>query len=96
MCVCVQESLEGACAQVSQLQQREKERERDIEKDKQNSAKTLTELERIAQVLEDRGLIRMERSDSGSLDVQIIAATNTDGKSLIIYVLSYGLIRKSK
>lgn len=96
MCVCVQESLEGACAQVSQLQQREKERERDIEKDKQNSAKTLTELERIAQVLEDRGLIRMERSDSGSLDVQIIATTNTDGKSLIIYVLSYGLIRKSK
>ncbi|KAA0704518.1 Formin-like protein 1 [Triplophysa tibetana] len=77
----LKESLKGACAQVSQMQQRETQRERDIEKDRQSSAKTLTELERIAQVLEDRGLIRMERSDSGSLDVHIIAATNTDDKT---------------
>ncbi|KAI7792904.1 formin-like protein 1, partial [Triplophysa rosa] len=77
----LKESLKGACAQVSQLQQREKERARDIEKDRQSSAKALSELERIAQVLEDRGLIRMERSDSGSLDVHVIAATNTDDKT---------------
>lgn len=77
----LKESLKGACAQVSQLQQREKERERDIEKDRQSSAKALSELENIAQVLVDRGLIRIERSDSGSLDVQIIAATNTNDKT---------------
>lgn len=80
--------MKGACAQVSQLQQREKERERDFEKVRQ--AKDVSELERIAQVLVDQGLIRMERSESGSLDVQIIAATNTNGKTLNIF--SYRLI----
>ncbi|XP_055038174.2 formin-like protein 1 isoform X2 [Misgurnus anguillicaudatus] len=83
----LKESLKGACAQISQLQQREKEREIEIEKEKerererQSSAKSLNELENMVQILVDRGLIRMERSDSGSLDLQIIAATNTTDKT---------------
>ncbi|XP_051737640.1 formin-like protein 1 isoform X2 [Ctenopharyngodon idella] len=75
-------SLKEAHAQVSQLQQKEKEREtrsekeQEREKDRQHS-----ELEKMLQVLVDQGLIRMERSESGSLDLHIIPAANTTDKS---------------
>ncbi|KAL1248353.1 hypothetical protein QQF64_021671 [Cirrhinus molitorella] len=79
----LKDSVKEAQAQVSQLQQKEKERdthnekEQEREKDRQRSVKSLTELEKMIQVLVDRGLIRMEKSESGSLDLHIISATET-------------------
>ncbi|RXN02726.1 formin 1 [Labeo rohita] len=58
----LKDSVKEAQAQVSQLQQKEKERdthnekEQEREKDRQRSAKALTELEKMAQVLVDRGV----------------------------------------
>ncbi|RXN24699.1 formin 1 [Labeo rohita] len=81
----LKDSVKEAQAQVSQLQQKEKERdthnekEQEREKDRQRSAKALTELEKMAQVLVDRGLIRMERSESGSLEFKIISAAEKTG-----------------
>ncbi|XP_051537954.1 formin-like protein 1 isoform X1 [Myxocyprinus asiaticus] len=83
----LKESLKEAHAQISQLQQKEREREmerereKEREKDRERSAKDLTELEKKVQILMDRGLIRMERSESGVLDLHIIAASNTTDKS---------------
>ncbi|XP_050954663.1 formin-like protein 1 isoform X1 [Labeo rohita] len=83
----LKDSVKEAQAQVSQLQQKEKERdthnekEQEREKDRQRSAKALTELEKMAQVLVDRGLIRMERSESGSLEFKIISAAEKTEKS---------------
>ncbi|XP_043082984.1 formin-like protein 1 [Puntigrus tetrazona] len=74
-------------AQLSQLKQKERERETQSEKeqererDRQRSAKALTELEKTVQVLVDRGLIRMDRSQSGSLELHVIPATNTTGSA---------------
>ncbi len=81
-------------AQLSQLQQKEKERETHIEKeqererDRQRSAKALTELEKMVQVLVDRGLIRMDRSQSGSLELHIMPAANTTGEDTTIHITS--------
>ncbi|XP_067291417.1 formin-like protein 1 [Pseudorasbora parva] len=68
-------SLKEAHAQVSQLQKKERDTHSEKE-DRQDS-----ELEKKLQVLVDRGLVRMERSESGSLDLHIIPATNTTDKS---------------
>ncbi|XP_073686720.1 formin-like protein 1 [Garra rufa] len=82
----LKDSVKEAQAQVSQLQQKEKERktqnekEQERERDRQRSTK---ELEKMVQVLVERGLIRMERSESGSLDLHIITATETTDKSSI-------------
>ncbi|KTF87471.1 hypothetical protein cypCar_00036912 [Cyprinus carpio] len=81
----LKDSVKETQAQLAQLQQKEKERETQIEKEqerereRQRSAKALTELEKMVQVLVDRGLIRMERSESGSLDLHIIPAADTTG-----------------
>lgn len=83
-CVCFQGSLKEAHAQVSQLQQKEKERETRSEKEQERERdRQHSELEKMLQVLVDRGLIRMERSESGSLDLHIIPAANTTGKDKI-------------
>uniref|UniRef100_A0A9J8A3D0 Formin-like protein 1 n=1 Tax=Cyprinus carpio carpio TaxID=630221 RepID=A0A9J8A3D0_CYPCA len=84
----LKDSVKETQAQLAQLQQKEKERETQIEKEqerereRQRSAKALTELEKMVQVLVDRGLIRMERSESGSLDLHIIPAADTTDKSI--------------
>lgn len=60
------------------LQQREREREiecereRERERDRDRSAQALRELEVKVQALVDQGLVRMERSSSGHLDVQVV------------------------
>ncbi|XP_016146869.1 formin-like protein 1 isoform X2 [Sinocyclocheilus grahami] len=84
----LKDSVKEAQAQLSQLQQKEKERdthsekEQERERERLRSAKALTELEKMVQVLVDRGLIRMERSESGSLELHIIPATDTTDKSI--------------
>ncbi|KAI4887443.1 hypothetical protein NFI96_017429 [Prochilodus magdalenae] len=77
----LKESLRESSAQVSSLQQREREREmvqeveREKERDRERSVCALTALEQKVQQLVDQGLIRMKRSASGSLDLDIIPAT---------------------
>lgn len=73
-----QESLRESCSQVSLLQQRERERElelereRERERDKDRSTQALRELEAKVQDLVEQGLVRMQRSSSGRLDVQVV------------------------
>lgn len=63
---------------MSFLQQRERERElereteRERERDKDRSTEALRELEAKVQVLVEQGLVRMERSASGHLDIQVV------------------------
>ena len=60
------------------LQQRERERdlererEREQERDKDRSTQALKELESRVQDLVEQGLVRMERSSSGHLDLQVV------------------------
>ncbi|XP_030626141.1 formin-like protein 1 [Chanos chanos] len=74
----LKESLRESCAQVSLLQQREREkelereREKERERDRDKSVQALSELELKVQGLVDQGLIRIERSESGSLDLHVI------------------------
>ncbi|XP_016327404.1 formin-like protein 1 [Sinocyclocheilus anshuiensis] len=90
----LKDSVKEAQAQLSQLQQKEKERdthsekEQERERERLRSAKALTELEKMVQVLVDRGLIRRERSESGSLDLHIIPAADTGLKLLSLTSLS--------
>lgn len=73
-----QESLRESCSQVALLQQREREREldrereRERERDQERSTQDLRELQAQVQALVERGLVRMERSSSGHLDVQVV------------------------
>ncbi|XP_052398069.1 formin-like protein 1 [Carassius gibelio] len=84
----LKDSVKETQAQLSQLQQKEKEREthrekeQERERERQRTAKALTELEKMVQVLVDRGLIRMERSQSGSLDLHIMPAADTTDNSI--------------
>ncbi|KTG38177.1 hypothetical protein cypCar_00049212, partial [Cyprinus carpio] len=88
----LKDSVKETQAQLSQLQQKEKEREthsekeQERERERQRSAKDLTELEKMAQVLVDRGLIRMDRSQSGSLELHIMPAANTTECNLLKFV----------
>lgn len=65
------------------LQQRERERElerereRERERDRDRSTEALRELEAKVQALVERGLVRMERSSSGRLDVQVVQDSGT-------------------
>ncbi|XP_041817963.1 formin-like protein 1 [Chelmon rostratus] len=74
----LKESLRESCSQVSLLQQRERERElelereRERERDKDRSTQALRELEAKVQDLVEQGLVRMQRSSSGRLDVQVV------------------------
>lgn len=62
----MQERLRESSSQVTLLQQRDEERER--------STKVLQELESRVQVLVEEGLVRVERSASGTLDLQVVQA----------------------
>ncbi|XP_072535025.1 formin-like protein 1 [Salminus brasiliensis] len=88
----LKESLRESCAQVSSLQQREREREmaweieRERERDREKSVSALTTLEQKVQQLVDRGLIRMERSASGSLDLDVVPTAllpHADGTTVV-------------
>ncbi|XP_044187769.1 formin-like protein 1 isoform X1 [Thunnus albacares] len=74
----LKESLRESCSQVSGLQQRERERELDREREKDrerlstSTPQTTSELEQKIQELQDKGLIRLGRSASGGLDIQVV------------------------
>ncbi|KAF3699957.1 Formin-like protein 2 Protein Man [Channa argus] len=74
----LKESLRESCSQLSALQQRERERELDREREKDrermstSTPQTLSELEQKIQELQDKGLIRLGRSASGGLDIQVL------------------------
>ncbi|XP_051243151.1 formin-like protein 1 [Dicentrarchus labrax] len=77
----LKESLRESCSQVSGLQQRERERELDREREKDrerlstSTPQTSSELEQKIQELQDKGLIRLGRSASGGLDIQVVPVT---------------------
>ncbi|XP_038830890.1 formin-like protein 1 [Salvelinus namaycush] len=74
----LKESLRESCAQVTILQQREiereieREREKERARDRDRSAQALVELEEKVQGLVCQGLIRMERTSSGHLDLHVV------------------------
>lgn len=63
---------------MTQLQQRERENEleretqREREKDMDRSTQALKELEVKVQSLVEQGLVRLERSSSGHVDIQLV------------------------
>ncbi|KAM9837583.1 formin-like protein 1 [Aulostomus maculatus] len=75
----LKESLRESCGQLTSLQQRqretdlEREMEREREREKDRSTQALKELEVKVQALVDQGLVRMQRSASGQLDIQVVA-----------------------
>ncbi|XP_035254604.1 formin-like protein 1 isoform X2 [Anguilla anguilla] len=88
----LKESLRDSCGQVTSLQQRERERElqRDRERDRERPPLSPTQapllapcqLEQKLRELEDRGLIRLERSASGELDIKVIPVIVTETVSV--------------
>ncbi|KAG5854967.1 hypothetical protein ANANG_G00043700 [Anguilla anguilla] len=77
----LKEGLRETCSQVTVLQQRERERELDRERERErekSQEKASTELELKVQELQSRGLIRLERSASGALDIQVVPVTLTE------------------
>ncbi|KAG7472959.1 formin 1 isoform X1 [Solea senegalensis] len=74
----LKESLRESCAQTTLLQQREQEREteresqRERERDKDQSTQALRELAAKVQALVEQGVVRMERSPSGHLEIQVV------------------------
>ncbi|XP_066554578.1 formin-like 1b isoform X2 [Amia ocellicauda] len=65
----LKESLRDSSSLVSTLRQKEQDRER--------SAQTNSELELKVQELQDKGLIRVVRSSTGALDIQVVPVTVT-------------------
>ncbi|XP_056143205.1 formin-like protein 1 isoform X2 [Lampris incognitus] len=81
----LKESLRESCSQVSTLQQREREKELDRERERdrerlssQVSPQSPMELEQKVQELQDRGLIRLGRTASGALDIQVVPVTTVE------------------
>ncbi len=90
MCVS-QESLRESCAQVCTLQQREREREIQREREREQerlsqhsqvnrernreASENESKLEAKLKELEEKGLVRLERTASGSLDIEVIPVT---------------------
>uniref|UniRef100_W5N1V6 Formin like 1 n=1 Tax=Lepisosteus oculatus TaxID=7918 RepID=W5N1V6_LEPOC len=66
-CCVGQESLRESSSLISTLRQKEQDRER--------TAQATSELEIKVQELQDKGLIRVARSSTGSLDIQVIPIT---------------------
>uniref|UniRef100_A0A7N8Y8F8 Formin-like 1a n=1 Tax=Mastacembelus armatus TaxID=205130 RepID=A0A7N8Y8F8_9TELE len=70
-----------SCSQVSTLQQRERERELDRERERDRERRSSStpqmhsELEQKIQELQDKGLIRLGRTASGGLDIQVVPVT---------------------
>ncbi|XP_026772511.3 formin-like protein 1 [Pangasianodon hypophthalmus] len=88
----LKESLRESCAQVSALQQREREREIQREREKQQERISQpsqpgrekdrdaeeqrdSKLEVKLRELQDKGLVRLEKTASGSLDIEVIPVT---------------------
>ncbi|KAG7334738.1 hypothetical protein KOW79_001334 [Hemibagrus wyckioides] len=88
----LKESLRESCAQVSSLQQREREREIQREREKQQErisqpSQLVREKDRDAEEqrdsklelklkeLQDKGLVRLQKTASGSLDIEVIPVT---------------------
>lgn len=84
----LKESLRESCTQVSTLQQREREREIQRERereqerlsqpsqvDRQKGSGKESKLEEKLKELQDKGLLRLERTASGSLDIDVIPVT---------------------
>ncbi|KAI4878563.1 hypothetical protein NFI96_021151, partial [Prochilodus magdalenae] len=86
----LKESLRESCAQVSSLQQREREREieREIEKERERISQppqvgreTEADKEKDSRLevklreLQEKGLVRLERTASGCLDIEVIPVT---------------------
>ncbi|XP_029294123.1 formin-like protein 1 [Cottoperca gobio] len=77
----LKESLRESCSQVSALQQRQREWELDREREKDrerlstSAPPTASELEQKIQELQDKGMIRLGRSASGGLDIQVVPVT---------------------
>ncbi|KAM7386996.1 hypothetical protein PAMA_009566 [Pampus argenteus] len=77
----LKESLRESCSQVGALQQRERERELDREREKDrerlstSTPQMTSELEQKIQELQDKGLVRLGRSASGGLDIQVVPVT---------------------
>ncbi|KAG7459683.1 hypothetical protein MATL_G00213250 [Megalops atlanticus] len=73
----LKESLRDSCSQVSTLQQKQREQElnQERERDRERVSQSSSELELKVQELQDRGLVRLTRSASGSLDIQVIPVT---------------------
>uniref|UniRef100_A0A8C2DW67 Formin-like 1a n=1 Tax=Cyprinus carpio TaxID=7962 RepID=A0A8C2DW67_CYPCA len=88
---CIAHILRESCAQVSTLQQREREREIQREREREQehlSQPSEVDRERNGEVsgkesklemklkeLEEKGLVRLERTASGSLDIEVIPVT---------------------
>ncbi|XP_038134199.1 formin-like protein 1 [Cyprinodon tularosa] len=74
----LKESLRESCTQVSSLQQRERERELDRERERDrerlclSASQSTSELEQKIQELQDKGVIRLGRTASGGLDIQVV------------------------
>ncbi|XP_047465880.1 formin-like protein 1 isoform X2 [Mugil cephalus] len=74
----LKESLRESSSQVALLQQRDREKELELEREKERernenqSTEALKELEVRVQALVEQGLVRMERSPSGHLDIQVV------------------------
>ncbi|MED6241377.1 hypothetical protein ATANTOWER_012115, partial [Ataeniobius toweri] len=74
----LKESLRESCSQVSSLQQRERERELDRERERDrerlgtSASHSPSELEQKIHELQDKGLIRLGRTPSGALDIQVV------------------------
>lgn len=77
----LKESLRESCSQVSTLQQKERERELDRERERDrerlssSGPQTFSELDQKIQELQDKGLIRLGRTASGGLDIQVVPVT---------------------
>ncbi|XP_016385087.1 formin-like protein 1 isoform X2 [Sinocyclocheilus rhinocerous] len=87
----LKESLRESCAQVSTLQQREREREIQREREREQerlsqpsqvdrernreASEKESKLEVKLKELEEKGLVRLERTASGSLDIEVIPVT---------------------
>lgn len=89
---CEQESLRESCAQLSTLQQREREREIQREREKQQEQVSQpfslgrekdrdvekqrdSKLEVKLRELQDKGLVRLQKTASGSLDIEVVPVT---------------------
>ncbi|PWA17710.1 hypothetical protein CCH79_00008242 [Gambusia affinis] len=74
----LKESLRESCSQVSSLQQREREREldRERERDRERRGSSVgqshSELEQKIQELQHKGVIKLGRTPSGGLDIQVV------------------------
>ncbi|KAM3591799.1 uncharacterized protein V6R79_007705 [Siganus canaliculatus] len=85
----LKESLRESCSQVTLLQQRERERElererdRERERDKDRTTQALKELEATVQALVEQGVLRMERSSSGHLDLQLVPVSPRETQTAV-------------